>query len=164
MAIPPRARWQRALDWFPSTRFGAGFFARTLYHVDRPLLRLTNGRVSLPTLISGLPVVSLTTTGARSGKEHTVPLVGIPTGDKIVLIASYYGRPRHPAWYYNVRANPHVCLAMPGRKGRDLAEEVGEAERERYWQQAVALYGGFAAYQRLSGERKIPVIVLTPID
>ncbi|HEX5690503.1 MAG TPA: nitroreductase/quinone reductase family protein, partial [Roseiflexaceae bacterium] len=153
MTLPERARWQRALDWIPSTRLGADFFAYTLYHVDRPLLRLSNGRLSIPALISGLPVVSLTTTGAKSGQQHTTPLLGIPDGENIVLIASYYGRPRHPAWYYNVRANPRVHLALPGRAGWYMAEEASGAERERYWQQAVALYSGFAAYRRLAGAR-----------
>ena len=162
MTLPKRARWQRALDWIPSTRLGASFFAHTLYHVDRPLLRLTKGRVSLPALLLGLPTVMLTTTGAKSGRQLTTPLLGIPAGEKLVLIASYYGSPRHPAWYYNVRANPRVHLVMPGKEGWYTAEEASGAERERLWQQAVSVYSGFAAYRRLAGGRTIPVIVLTP--
>jgi deazaflavin-dependent oxidoreductase (nitroreductase family) len=162
MKVAQRAHWRRLLDWIPSSRLGAHVLAHTLYHIDRPLLRLTHGRLSLPGILSGLPIVLLTTTGARSGRQHTVPLAGVPVGDKVVLIASYYGRSRHPAWYHNLRKHPQAHLTLPDRAGTYVAREVDGTERDLYWREAVALYGGFAAYQRLAGERKIPVLVLAP--
>jgi deazaflavin-dependent oxidoreductase (nitroreductase family) len=162
MKLAPRTHLQRWSDRLPSSRLGALVFAHTLYLVDRPLMRITNGRLSLPGLLSGLPIVLLTTTGARTGQPRTAPLVGIPDGDKVVLIASYYGRPHHPAWYYNLRKHPEAQLDLPGRSGTYVASEVFGAEREDYWRKAVALYAGFAAYERLAGGRVIPVLVLTP--
>lgn len=157
-----RPPWQRHLHWLPSSALGAWFFARTLHHVDRPILRLTHGQRSLTSVIAGLPIVTLTTTGAKSGQPRTVPLVGIPDGDKIVLIASSYGRPRHPAWYHNLRSNPEARLEFAGRSGTYIAREVTGAERAEYWRRAVAIYRGFAAYERRTRGRIIPVLVLAP--
>lgn len=157
-----RPPWQRHLHWLPASALGAWFFARTLHHIDRPVLRLTRGRRSLTSVLAGLPIVTLTTTGARSGQPRSVPLVGIRDGDKVVLIASSYGRPRHPAWYHNLRSNPEATLEVAGRTGIYIARETSGAERDEYWRRAVALYSGFAAYERRTRGRIIPVLVLTP--
>jgi deazaflavin-dependent oxidoreductase (nitroreductase family) len=153
---------QRMLHWIPASRTGAWFFARTLHYIDRPLLRITRGQISLAGLLSGLPVVTLTTTGAKSGKPRSVPLVGMEDGDKLVLIASWYGRPQHPAWYHNLRRNPEVVVALRGTMGTYIAGEVTGEARAEYWRRAVALYRGFAAYQQRAGGRIIPIVVLTP--
>jgi len=115
-------------------------------------------------MLAGLPVVTLTTTGARSGLPRSLPLVGIEDGDRVVLIASNYGRSRHPAWYYNLRAHPEVRLSIRERTGVYLAREATAAEHEAYWRAAVALYRGFEAYQKRAGRaaRRIPIMVLTP--
>jgi deazaflavin-dependent oxidoreductase (nitroreductase family) len=115
-------------------------------------------------MLAGLPVVTLTAVGARSGRLRTLPLVGIPDGEKVVLIASNFGRPHHPAWYHNLRANPEARLTGHGRAGTYIASEVTGPDRERYWNQAVDLYVGYAVYERRTGGREIPVMVLTPKD
>jgi deazaflavin-dependent oxidoreductase (nitroreductase family) len=107
-------------------------------------------------------VVTLSTIGAKSGQLRTVPLIGISDGDKVVLIASNWGRKRHPAWYHNLRANPEATLSIQGRTGTYIAHETTGGEREEYWRRAVDLYAGYAAYQRRAGGRRIPVMVLTP--
>ena len=96
--------FHRFMRLFAASRPVSWLFARTLHHVDRLVFRLTDGAHTFASLVSGLPVVMLTTTGARSGDRVTLPLLGIPHGDETVVVASNYGRPRNPSWYYNLRA------------------------------------------------------------
>jgi deazaflavin-dependent oxidoreductase (nitroreductase family) len=79
-----------------------------------------------------------------------------------VTVASATGRPRHPAWYYNVSANPRVKLYAPGgRSGDYVAHTASPEERERLWPQMVDLYPGFDVYAgRAEGAREIPIVVL----
>ena len=76
----------------------AWLLARTIHRVDGATLRLSRGRTTASALLSGLPIIQLTTIGARSGRPRTVPLVGIPDGDRLILIASNWGQTKHPAW------------------------------------------------------------------
>jgi deazaflavin-dependent oxidoreductase (nitroreductase family) len=161
-AIKPPSHLQRILQRFPASHLGAWIFARTLHPLDRILLRLSRGRVSVPGIVTGLPVVMLTTIGAKSGKPRTVPVVGISDGDKVVVIASNYGQAHHPAWYHNLRAHPEATLELPGRSGTYLAREATPAEWQTYWRRASELYIGFPEYQKRTQGRDIPIIVLTP--
>jgi deazaflavin-dependent oxidoreductase (nitroreductase family) len=132
-----------------------------LHYLDRALLRLSKGRLSLPGPLTGLPIVMLTTVGARSGKARTTPLVAIRDGANMILIASYFGNRHHPAWYYNLRAHPQVTLTVDGGSAPYVAREAGDAERETYWRKAVALYKGYAAYKERAQGRKIPIVILS---
>jgi deazaflavin-dependent oxidoreductase (nitroreductase family) len=156
--------WRLAIKRIAATRGASWLFSHILHHVDHPLLRLSHGRWSATGLLTGLPVVTLTMTGARSRLPRSLPLVGLEDGDRVVLIASNFGRSRHPAWYYNLRANPEVTLALRERKGTYIAREATPAEHEVYWRSAVAHYGGFVAYQQRAERvaRRIPILVLTP--
>lgn len=147
-----------------STRPIAWLLSHTAHLFDRFLMSLTGGRYSLAALITGLPVINLTTTGAKSGRPRTVPLLGIPDGPNLILIASNWGRGRHPGWYYNLRANPEVQVEADGRTAAYMACEVDGPERERCWQTAVQCYPGYEAYKKWAGGREIPVIVLTPTN
>lgn len=144
-----------------ASRPGAWFFARAMHRLDRLLLRLSGGRWSLPRL-AGLPVVTLTATGARSGRPRSVPLIATPDGERMILIASNWGQARHPAWYHNVRAHPEVTVTVAGEQRRYRAQEVIGAEREAAWAKAVAGYPGYNAYRRRAG-REIPVVLLEPV-
>ena len=73
-------------------------WARTLHHLDRLVFRLTKERHTFANLISGLPVVMLTTTCAKSGKPRTLPVLGMPDGARTCIIASNWGQHRHPGW------------------------------------------------------------------
>src|SRR5512143_2787482 len=88
--------WQRWLQRLVSTRPVTWFLAHTLHYIDRWLFRFLDGKTSLTSLVFGLPVVMLTTTGARSGLPRSVPLVGLVDGEKVVLIASNFGQANHP--------------------------------------------------------------------
>src|SRR5919107_3023866 len=87
---------QRGLRRFPSAGPGSWLFARLAHRIDRPVYRLTRGRHTFANLVSGIPVVMLTTTGARSGQPRTVPVLGLPTDEGLAVIASNFGQRRHP--------------------------------------------------------------------
>jgi deazaflavin-dependent oxidoreductase (nitroreductase family) len=129
-------------------------------HIDRHLLRLSRGRLSV-TL--GQPVLLLTTRGAKTGQLRSTPVLYISDGDRVALIASNGGRSRHPAWYHNLRAHPEATLVLPGRSGRYQAREATGEERERLWRKALAVNPGYATYQKRAGRRVIPVILMTSL-
>jgi deazaflavin-dependent oxidoreductase (nitroreductase family) len=156
------SKLQRLLQHLPASQLGAWIFARTLHPLDRLLLRISRGRVSIPGVLTGLPVIMLTTVGAKSGKLRTVPVVGLSDGDKVVVIASNFGQAHHPAWYHNLRAHPEATLEVSGRSGRYLAREATPTEWQTYWHRAADLYIGFPEYQQRTHGRAIPIIVLTP--
>jgi deazaflavin-dependent oxidoreductase (nitroreductase family) len=154
--------WQRLVQRIAYSRPGVWFFSRTLHYIDLPLLRLTRGRVSIPSILAGLPVITLTTTGAKTGAARTMPVIGIPDGDRFVVIASSWGRRRHPAWRHNLRAHPQATVSLGGRTGVYGARELDGEERDMFWRRAVTLYPGFLAYERTASNRRISVFVLEP--
>lgn len=156
--------WQRTVQRITATRAIAWIFSYTLHHIDRVLMGVSGGRVSLPKLLAGLPVIRLTTTGAKTGKKRTVPLLGLQDDDKWVVVASNWGSDRHPAWYHNLRTNPEVKVTYNNQTGDYVAREATEDEWETYWHQAIDLYVGYEAYQRRSDDRQIPIVVLEPAE
>ena len=111
--------------------------------------------------LNGLPVIILTSLGARTGKVRKTPLMRVEHDGQYAVVASLGGAPKHPVWYYNLTANPHVEL-QDGPVRRDyLAREVHGAERDIWWERAVAAYPDYAEYQK-NTDRTIPVFVLTP--
>ncbi|MFH8406738.1 nitroreductase family deazaflavin-dependent oxidoreductase [Streptomyces sp. NPDC018019] len=111
---------------------------------------------------TGLPVVILTTRGAKSGKIRKIPLMRVEHEGRYAAVASKGGYPRHPVWYFNVKANPHVEL-QDGPKRQDMtAREVGGEEKAAWWERAVAAYPPYAEYQEAT-DRVIPVFVLEPM-
>jgi deazaflavin-dependent oxidoreductase (nitroreductase family) len=131
--------------------------------VDPYLMRATRGLIKFP---NGASTVLLGHTGAKSGKRRTTPLVYFTQGDKVVLIASQTGKPRHPAWFHNLKANPEVELWAGGRGGAYRARESTGEEREHLWKLATQLYPGYDDYQRRADAagRRIPVVVCEPRD
>ena len=154
--------WQRGLQRIAATSLGSRIFSHTAHHVDRVLLALSGGRVSTAEVLAGLPTIRLTAVGAKTGKERTVPVMGMRDGDAWVVVASNWGGERHPAWYHNLRANPEVKVTYRDRTRRYVAREATGEEREAYWTRAKRLYRGFEEYERRSGDRDIPVVVLEP--
>lgn len=135
--------------------------ARFLHHADTWILRLSSGRLTFAQF-SGLPIIELTTTGAKSGKRRTLPLTGLPDGDKIALIASNFGQAHHPAWYFNLKANPECTVKKDGREAVYIAREADKSENRHYYDMAISYYIGYAAYKQRAKNRRIPVIVLEP--
>ena len=155
---------QRGVRRFAASGPGSWIFARVAHHIDRPVFRLTGGRHTFATLISGLPIVMLTTTGARSGLERTVPVVGLPAPDGLAVIASSYGQKNHPGWYHNLRANPAGRVSINGSSHAVHASEAQGALRERIWQEALKVYPGFSTYERRATHRKIAVFLLQEVE
>jgi deazaflavin-dependent oxidoreductase (nitroreductase family) len=110
----------------------------------------------------GMPVVELVTTGRRSGKEHSTMLaVPIVDSDRLVLVASFGGNERNPAWYLNLEANPEVRTARAGSTRIMIARIANEEERDELWPQITSVFEGYARYQERI-ERPIPVVILEP--
>jgi deazaflavin-dependent oxidoreductase (nitroreductase family) len=137
---------------------------RALVRVDRAFFRITRGRTSWSAWISGLPIVMLTTTGARSGKPHTLPVLALPEGDHLVVIASNMGKPANPGWYYNLRAHPSVMITWKGSTVRMRARELIGEERQRYVDRGLEAYPWWAPYHRRAAPRLIPVVMLEPLQ
>ena len=161
-------RWQKLVQRLAASRAGSAVLAPFMHHLDAPIIQLSKGKTTLTSLLTGLPVITLTTRGARTGQPRSVPLVAIPLeadgGEKIILVASNFGREHHPAWYYNLRANPRATLSANGFTGQYTAHEAMGAEREACWQRAAFLYGGYNAYRARASQRDIGVFVLTPVE
>lgn len=143
-----------------SVRAVAWLLAHTAHLIDGFLMSVSNGRYSAAGLVAGVPVIRLTTIGAKSGQFRTVPLLGIPAGENIILIGSNWGQGHHPAWYYNVRANPEVQVESNGRTAAYLAHEANGEAYQEFWQIAASIYPGYEAYKKWTNGRKIPVLVL----
>lgn len=154
-----KSRFEKVLQAFAQTPLGGRLFITVFPAIDRRLMPLTRGRLSTGL---GQPVVLLHARGAKSGVERTTPLLATKQGDRIVLVASKAGAPKHPAWLHNVRANPEVELTVGARR-RPMRARIAEgAERERLWAVVCDNYSGYATYQRRAGARVIPVVVLEP--
>jgi deazaflavin-dependent oxidoreductase (nitroreductase family) len=145
-----------------ATRAGSWFFSRTLHIIDGIVQKLSRGRQTFTELLGGVPVITLTAIGAKSGIPRPVLLVGIPDGDRIILIASNFGRSHHAAWYLNLRANPDVIVTYKGLRESYQAHEAEGDERDQSWKKAVECYPGYDVYQKRAGTRRIPVILLSP--
>jgi deazaflavin-dependent oxidoreductase (nitroreductase family) len=150
-----------------STRPGAWFFARTLHHFDRVVLALSGGRATLSSLLAGLPVLFLTTLGAKSGLPRTLPLLFIRDERderRFALIATNFGQQHYPAWYFNLKKNPEATCSIRGRAGKYVAHEAQGEEYERFWQYAVDTYVGYPLYKQRVANRRIPIMVMTPME
>ena len=112
--------------------------------------------------LKGMPVVLLTTIGAKSGKLRKTPLMRVEHNGEYAVVASLGGAPKNPVWYYNIVKNPRVELQDGTDTGDYDAREVFGDEKALWWQRAVAAYPDYADYQRKT-DRAIPVFVLTPI-
>jgi deazaflavin-dependent oxidoreductase (nitroreductase family) len=139
--------------------------SHTLHRVDKMVFRFTEGKRTFSSLVTGLPVIMLSTTGARSGKTRTVPVLGLPDGDRLIVFASGYGEnARRPSWYYNLRAEPEARVSVEGAAHPVLSYEAEDEERDRLWRKGLEIYPGFAGYQQRTGEQRIPVMVLSPLE
>jgi deazaflavin-dependent oxidoreductase (nitroreductase family) len=154
---------QKLLRRFAAGGPGSWLFARVLHRIDRPVFRLTRGRYTFASLVSGIPVIMLTTTGARSGLPRSVPVLGIPADGDLAIIASNFGQYRNPAWYHNLRADPHAEIGVDGIHRRVRAVEVEGDRRARVWHEGLRIYPGFAQYERRAAHRHISVFVLEPV-
>ncbi len=113
--------------------------------------------------LRGVPIIVMTSVGARSGKLRKTPLMRVEHDGAYAVVASKGGAPEHPTWYHNLVANPHVELQDGAVKKDYLAHEATGAERDAWWARALEVWPDYATYQTKT-ERLIPVFVLTPMD
>lgn len=114
------------------------------------------------TTMRGMPCVLLTTRGARSGTLRKVPLMRVEHDGAYAAVASLGGAPKHPVWYFNLRANPRLEL-RDGTTVQDMeAREITGEEKAQWWQRCVDAFPDYADYQRRT-DREIPVFVLEPV-
>jgi deazaflavin-dependent oxidoreductase (nitroreductase family) len=126
--------------------------------LHRAVFNISKGRIFGKAF--GMPVVKLVTTGRRSGKERSTMLAAsIADGDRLVLVASYGGDDRHPAWYLNLRANPAVRVTSAGSTRPIIDRVATDEEKDELWPQITSVFEGYADYQKRT-ERPIPVVIL----
>jgi deazaflavin-dependent oxidoreductase (nitroreductase family) len=154
----PRGFVSRVIAAFSATRVGRFLSRHLLWKLDPYLLRATRGRVGLG---FPLPTALLETRGARSGAVRRNGVIYFHDSDRVTIVASKAGDPRHPAWFHNLRANPDVTFGgIPMRA--TVVED--EAERERLWVLADRVFAPYATYRRETAKvnRTIPIVQLTP--
>ena len=152
--------YQRFVNWLSATAFGTWLVRNYAAKLDPRLFRATNGRVT-STGVPTLPMLTLTTTGRRSGRPHAVQLAYVVDGDSMLVVASAMGQERHPDWRYNLEANPEVELQMRGRRVRATARVLDDAEKARSWDAIKRTIPQIAVYERRT-DRNIRVFRLTP--
>jgi deazaflavin-dependent oxidoreductase (nitroreductase family) len=134
--------------------------ARIVTGFHEAVFRLSKGRIGNRGF--GMPVLILTTTGRKTGKQRTTMLTSpVQDGDQLVLVASYGGDDRHPTWFLNLRDNPQVEITMDGRARRMRARVATPEEKEKLWPRVVAAYRGYGQYQKRT-ERDIPLVICEP--
>lgn len=122
-------------------------------------IRASRGRIG--NHVFEQPVLLLTTTGRKTGRPRTQPLLYVTEGDCFVVVASFSGHDQDPAWLSNIRANPNVLVTIGDKNLRLVATVASPSERERLWPRFPALTAAYARYQRAT-TRVIPVIKLCP--
>lgn len=150
----------KARAWTPSEeRFGT-FVIGVMSQLNVWAFRLTNGWLggSFP---GGAPVLLLTTIGRRSGEKRVAPLLYLPDGSDLVVVASKGGMSHHPLWYRNLEANPAVEVEIGNQKRAYRARRASREEKARLWPRLVAMYASYDDYQARTA-RDIPVVILSP--
>jgi deazaflavin-dependent oxidoreductase (nitroreductase family) len=155
---------QRGMQVVAQTKPGSWALHRTLYRLDRPLYRWTDGRMTIPGIFTGLPVIMLTTTGSKSGLSRTMPVVGIPLAGDIAVLGTNFAQSRSPAWALNLEAEPRARVAYRNRAVDVVARPATDDEREAAWTGAIRAYRGFRAYRERITDRPVRIFVLQKAD
>jgi F420H(2)-dependent quinone reductase len=147
-----------------SVSMGAGTtvkdtLAKTFAGLHTTVIRRSKGRFG--GTFKKAPVLLLTTTGAKSGKERTVPLLYLRDGQDLAVVASYGGDDRSPAWFHNLTANPEVSAEFEGQTQQLRASVADAGTKARLWPELIKMYKTYDNYQQKT-EREIPVVLLSP--
>ncbi len=123
--------------------------------------RASNGNVG-GTFPGGAPVCLVTMTGRKSGRRLTIPLIYLPHGDDVILVASQGGMAKHPVWYLNLQANPEVEVQWKGDVRSMVARQATDEEKQALWPDLLKVYPDFDDYQART-DRNIPVMICSPV-
>ena len=134
--------------------------ARLWSSIHARLYKLTGGRF-LPKWAEGMPVLSITTTGRKSGKPRSTAIVYVEDGDALVVVPSNAGSDSDPAWWLNLQADPVAEVQVHGERRRVRARRATGEEAERLWPKLREAYSGFDEYREFT-EREQPVVLLEP--
>jgi deazaflavin-dependent oxidoreductase (nitroreductase family) len=130
--------------------------------VDGFFWKISGGRLFFSSWFVGIPAFRITSIGAKSKQPRSLVLYGFSEGEQIALIASNFGQPHNPSWYYNLKANPKCQVEWKGASCEYVAREAVGEERERFWRLAVSYYKGYDLYKIRAAHRHIPVLILEP--
>ena len=159
-AVKPANRLQNALQRAAARPWVSSTLQKTLYQLDKALHRTSGGRHTVAGLLTGIPVIMLMTTGAKTGKARLTPLVGVPMEDHLVVIGSNYGTEATPGWVHNLEANPAAVVAYRDRRVAVVARRATDQETDRAFELAAAVYAAFPAYRARAAHRMIRVLAL----
>ncbi len=151
---------QRALHSAASSPAGAWVMSQTLEPMDKLALKLSGGRWTVAGLIGSLPVITLTTTGAKTGLPRTSPLLGIPLDGTLGIIGTNYGQKSTPGWVYNLEANPRAAVTHRTTTVDVAARPAGDAEFEEVFRRSSLVYPGYQRYRERIDGRRIRAFIL----
>jgi deazaflavin-dependent oxidoreductase (nitroreductase family) len=155
---------QRWVIAFASTRLISGISRRILPSLDRLALRITGGKSTVTSVTSGLPVLWLTTRGAKSGAERTVPLLGFPIEDDLAVLGTHFGHESTPGWVHNLEAHAGAKVTYRGAEIPVRARPADPREKSATWDRAAHAYPGYQQYAGRASHRSIRVFVLEPME
>ena len=140
----------------------ADFFLKAMNDTHRVILALSGGRLGWTA--ANMPVLELTTTGRKSGKQRSVMLTSpLQEDDTIVIVASRGGDDQHPAWFLNLRDEPAVEVEWKGGGSTPMTARILESdERAELWPKVIGKYDNYAGYQKKT-DREIPLVMLEPL-
>lgn len=152
--------YARFVNWLSATALGSWLVKHVASRLDPVLFRATGGRFT-STGVPTLPMLTLTTTGRRSGRPRSVQLAYHADGDDLLVVASAMGQARHPDWLYNLRANPEVEVQTRGQRFRAMARVLDDEEKARVWPAIKRTIPQMEVYERRTS-RNIRVVRLSP--
>lgn len=152
----PPGLFSRAYAALANTRFGRFMSVHVVWKFDPHLMRATRGRLGMGLVV---PTALLETRGAKSGVPRRNAVIYFHDGDRVTIVASKLGLPSHPAWFYNLQANPDVVLGGVPMRATAVDDD---AERQRLWALADRVFAPYAAYRREAERagRTIPIVQL----
>jgi F420H(2)-dependent quinone reductase len=158
MVNPPRPLKPKQVESLNSK--GVGTAIKWMSRAQTWIFKKTNGKFGNK-FLRGAEVGILTTTGRKSGEARDSPLLFLPEGKRIVLVASQGGRATNPMWYLNLKANPEVSFQTKKEFLHLVARDATDAERDEYWPKLDAMYPDFVNYRTYT-DRKIPIVLCDP--
>ena len=124
--------YARLVNWLSATRFGSWLVKHYASKIDPILFRATNGRLT-STGVPTLPMLTMTAVGRKSGEKRAVQLAYHKDGEDLLIVASAMGAENHPAWRYNIEANPNVEIQVRGERFEAVARLLSDEEKDRVW-------------------------------
>ena len=151
--------YARMVNWLSATRFGSWLVKHYASKIDPILFRATNGRLT-STGVPTLPMLTMTAVGRKSGEKRAVQLAYHKDGDDLLIVASAMGAENHPAWRYNIEANPNVEIQVRGERFEAVARLLSDEEKDRVWPAVKRTIPQMNVYEKRT-DRKIGVFRLT---